>query len=173
MIRKGCTSHTGHSKHYFGPTFSNSRRSRIMYYLLGWIKWCHFIQKLGSFCLIGIPFNLLHSKKVYREYMETSDLSLIRVGYKEVKCILWRLLCWIFGPANSAQLSQLSEDNLEMHSDFNPVYLFCLNTVDKNSLWTLSVLSLPSHELLRKELIFCNNLLLQHLTLLQLCWPFL
>lgn len=56
---------------------------------------------------------------------------------------------------------------------FSLVYLFCLNTVDKDSLWTLPMLILSSQELLRKGLIFCNNVLLQHLTLLQLCWPFL
>lgn len=97
------------------------------------MKWYHFIQKLGSLCVIGIPSNLLYSKKVYREYMETPDLSLLRVGYIVIKCILWRILSWIFGPANSAQLSQLAEDNLEMHSNFNPVYLFCLNALDKDS----------------------------------------
>lgn len=55
------------------------------------MKWYHFIQKLGSFCVIGIPSNLLNSKKIYREYMETPDLSLLRVGYKEIRRILWRI----------------------------------------------------------------------------------
>lgn len=47
-----------------------------------------------------------------------------------------------FSLASSAQLSQPSEDNLDIHSDPISVHLFCLNTVRWDSLWTLSILSL-------------------------------
>lgn len=43
------------------------------------MKGYNFMQKLGSLRVIGTPSDLLNSKKVYREYIETLVLALPRV----------------------------------------------------------------------------------------------